>query len=53
MSLAQKSKEHSAGELRKICAFPGTDTDLVAMSGVDNIRSDETQEYQNRQYSEE
>jgi hypothetical protein len=29
------------------------DADLVAMSGLDNIRADETQEYQNRQYTEE
>jgi len=26
---------------------------LVAMSGLDHIRADETQKYQNRQYSEE
>jgi hypothetical protein len=32
---------------------PVADSDSVAMSGVDNIRADETQEYQNRQYSEE
>jgi len=33
--------------------LPGADSDLVAMPGVDNIRADETQEYQNRQYREE
>src|SRR5216683_521173 len=52
MSLAQNRKTipwRVAQDLRA----PVADSDLVAMSGVDNIRADETQDYQNRQYSEE
>jgi hypothetical protein len=52
MSLAQNRKTipwRVAQDLRA----PVADSDLVARSGVDNIRADETQDYQNRQYSEE
>ena len=52
MSLAQNRKTipwRVAQDLRA----PVADSDLVAMSGVDNIRADETQDYQNRQYSKE
>ena len=52
MSLAQNRNAIAwrvAQDLRAAVA----DSALVAMSGLDNIRADEAQEYQNRQYSEE
>jgi hypothetical protein len=42
----------SAVQLRLAGTLPSLSR-LVAISEVDNIRADETQEYQNRQYSEE
>jgi hypothetical protein len=36
-----------------VCACRRHALDLVTMPGVDHIRTDETQEYQNRQYSQE
>ena len=52
MPLAQNRKTLPVEDEQGLRA-PVADIDLVAVSEVDNIRADETQEYQNRQYSEE
>lgn len=51
VSLAQNRKTIPCRVAQDLRA-PVADSDLMAMSGTDNVRADETQDYQYRQYRE-